>query len=55
MFVAFLLDPRVFNYVILVLYALNVVRWAIAGSTADACYWASAAAITATVTFLYKH
>lgn len=50
-----LLDPRIFNVVILVLYACNIVRWAIAGSVADACYWLSAFGITATVTFLYKH
>lgn len=50
-----LLDPRLFNYVILGLYALNVVRWLVAGSIADACYWTSAFMITATVTFLYKH
>lgn len=50
-----LLDPKIFNYVILVLYALNVARWSWEGSLADACYWASAAAITATVTFLYEH
>jgi len=52
---AILLDPRVFNYVILALYGANVVRWAVQRSLADACYWLSAAAITATVTFLYKH
>jgi hypothetical protein len=50
-----LFDPKVFNYVILTLYALNAVRWAFAGKIADVCYWVSAAAITATVTFLYKH
>lgn len=50
-----LLDPKVFNYVILVLYLLNSVRWAFARRIADVCYWLSAAAITATVTFLYKH
>lgn len=48
-------DPRLFNYVILVLYVLNAGRWAFARQTADVCYWLSAAAITATVTFLYKH
>lgn len=52
---ALLLDPRVFNYVILVLYVLNAVRWAFARSWADVCYWLSAAAITSTVTWLYKH
>ncbi len=52
---AILLDPKVFNYVILCLYALNVARWAYARSWADACYWVCAFGITATVTFLYKH
>jgi hypothetical protein len=50
-----LLDPKVFNYVILSLYLLNAARWAFAGKLADVCYWLSAFAITATVTFLYKH
>lgn len=50
-----LLDPRVFNFVILTLYALNAVRWAVYGSWADVCYWLSAFAITATVTFGYAH
>lgn len=50
-----LLDPKLFNYVIMVLYALNAVRWACAGKIADVCYWLSALAITCTVTFLYNH
>lgn len=50
-----LLDPKIFNYVILSLYMLNAVRWSIDKKAADVCYWLSAAAITATVTFLYKH
>ena len=50
-----ILDPRIFNYAIMVMYGLNVVRWAAAGSVADVCYWLSALAITATVTFLYAH
>lgn len=50
-----LLDPRVFNYLIIVLYLLNAIRWAFARSAADTCYWLSALCITATVTFLYKH
>lgn len=50
-----LTDPKVFNYVIMVLYALNALRWAFAGKAADVCYWLSALAITATVTFLYEH
>ena len=48
-------DPRVFNYVIMMLYALNATRWAFAGKWADVCYWLSALAITATVTWGYKH
>lgn len=50
-----LLDPKMFNYTILSLYMLNAGRWAYAGKIADVCYWLSAFAITATVTFLYKH
>lgn len=50
-----LLDPKLFNYVIMSLYALNSGRWAINGSWADVCYWLSALAITATVTWGYKH
>lgn len=48
-------DPKVFNYVILTLYTLNAARWAANGSYADMCYWLSAFAITATVTWGYKH
>ena len=50
-----LTDPRLFNYVIMMLYALNAARWAWHGNAADTCYWLSALAITATVTFLYPH
>lgn len=50
-----LFDPKIFNYVILVLYALNAGRWALAGRWVDVCYWISAFGITATVTWGYKH
>jgi hypothetical protein len=50
-----LLDPKFFNYLILVLYLLNATRWAVQRNLADTCYWLSAFAITFTVTFLYKH
>lgn len=50
-----LLDPKIFNYLIMTLYLLNALRWAIAKKPADVCYWLSALAITATVTFLYDH
>lgn len=48
-------DPRLFNFVIMGLYASASVRWAYAGRWADMCYWLSALAITCTVTFGYKH
>jgi hypothetical protein len=48
-------DPKLFNYIIMVMYGLNATRWAYNRSIADTCYWLSALAITATVTFLYKH
>lgn len=47
--------PLLFNYVIMVLYSLNAAWWAAHGKLADTCYWLSALAITATVTFGYKH
>jgi hypothetical protein len=50
-----LTDPKVFNYVIMGLYAANVGRWSLSGSWADACYWLSALGITLTVTFGYRH
>lgn len=49
-----LFDPKIFNYVIMALYLMNAIRWAFAKKPADVCYWLSALAITATVTFLYK-
>ena len=52
---ALLLDPRIFNYVIMTLYALNAGRWALRGGWADMFYWLFALGITATVTFGYKH
>lgn len=50
-----LLDPRIFNFIIIGLYCLNALRWGINHSWADMCYWLSALAITLTVTFGYKH
>jgi hypothetical protein len=50
-----LLDSKVFNCVILTLYALNALRWALGRKTADVCYWLSASALTAAVTFPHKH
>ena len=47
--------PCLFNYIIMVLYGLSAIWWAAHKKPADACYWLSALAITATVTFGYKH
>jgi len=49
-----ILDPRIFNYVIMTLYAANSLRWAFAGSWADSSYWFCALGITATVTWGYN-
>lgn len=49
------LDPRLFNFIIMALYALSAVWWAFHSKWADMCYWLSALAITATVTFGYRH
>lgn len=51
----FFLDPKIFNYVIMSLYLLSALRWGFERKPADVCYWLSALAITATVTFLYAH
>lgn len=48
-------DPKVFNYLIMSMYVLNAGRWAYEGKWADVCYWMSAFAITATVTWGYDH
>lgn len=50
-----LLDPKLFNYIILSLYLCSATRWALARNLGDTCYWLSAFAITFTVTFLYRH
>ena len=50
-----LFDPKLFNYVIMVLYGVNAIRWGIHGSYADMAYWLGALWITAAVTFGYNH
>ena len=47
----FLVDPKLFNYIIMCLYVINSVQWAAHKSWGDACYWISAFAITASVTW----
>lgn len=49
-----LFDPFIFNYLIIALYALNSFQFFVRGFFADGCYWASALAITLTVTYGYQ-
>jgi len=49
-----LFDPKIFNYVIMTLYAVNVGRWALSGGWVDSFYWLCALGITATVTWGYS-
>lgn len=48
-----LADPRLFNFIIMALYAMSAGWWAWNGKWADTCYWICALGITATVTFGY--
>lgn len=48
-----LFDPKIFNYIIMGLYALNVGRWALHGGWVDAFYWTCALGLTMTVTWGY--
>lgn len=52
--IAWLLQPKTFNVVIMALYLINAAWWAYHKRWADVCYWLSAFAITATVTFGYQ-
>lgn len=49
----FLFDPKIFNFIIIGLYAMNATRWAVYGSYADMFYWLGALWITLAVTFGY--
>jgi len=51
--VSLLLDPKIFNYVIMGMYAANVLRWGVHGGWVDSFYWLCALGITATVTWGY--
>lgn len=44
-------DPRVFNYLILALFALNAIWWGLHGKGGDALYWASAFTLNLAITF----
>lgn len=46
-------DPKIFNYVILILFLCSTVRWIVAGSWGDALYWFSSFLINVAVTWGY--
>lgn len=48
----YFLDPRLFNVILLVLFALTTIRWAFAGSPRQTLYWAAAFLLNYAVTFL---
>ena len=48
--IRYLLDPRLFNYVLMGLYGLAAVRWALEGRWTDTLYWVSALGLTLAVT-----
>lgn len=46
-------DPRLFNFIIMTLYASTAIRWLCAGRLTDFFYWIGALIITLAVTFGY--
>lgn len=48
-------DPKLMNYILLMLYFMNSIRWAVFGSWADAIYWFGALLIVGAVSFGMKH
>lgn len=50
-----LLDPRLFNFVIMTLYGLNIARWSVAGNFWAAGYWSCALGLTVIITFGRTH
>jgi hypothetical protein len=55
MLVAFLLDPRIFNFAIMTLYTFAVARWVVAGNYWAGAYWACALGLTIIITFGKTH
>jgi len=47
-------DPKLFNYLIMILYVLNALSWALCKQYGDMWYWLSALSITAAVTWGYS-
>jgi len=55
MLMAFLLDPRIFNFAIMTLYTFAVARWLFAGNLWAAGYWSCALGLTIIITFGKPH
>lgn len=49
-----LLDPKIFNYLIIAMFAAAAIRWAFAGNWPQSGYWASAAVLNIFVTAMSK-
>ena len=52
---AWILDPRLFNVVIMALYGLNILRWIWDGNYWAASYWGCALGLTVIITFGRTH
>jgi len=50
-----LLDPRLFNFLIMGLYSLAIIRWLVAGNFWAAGYWSCALGLTLIITFGRTH
>ena len=48
-------DPRLFNFIIMALYAGAVIRWSVAANFWAAGYWACALGLTLIITFGKTH
>ncbi len=48
---SYLLDPKIFNYAILLLFAFATVRWAAAGAWWESMYWLGAFILNVAVTW----
>lgn len=44
-------DPRALNFLLMLLYTANSIRWAYAKSWQDSLYWGSALLLTISITF----
>ena len=49
-----LTDPRLFNYIIMVVFLLAAARWAYERQWADVIYWVCSFGLTAAITWGYQ-